>query len=343
MVYEQRGMDCQLSGSGGPTTFQMKLAMKLAPNGDADCKERADTEEPCHKAWQPPSLTSSSPPAWALWNATFNLPKGVVVKKSPRSSDPGYGVDIVIHNRTVEARVWDDDGDGFFEVSYGSASCKVDVGSNGLGPGLQVLVYEQRGMDCQISGWGGPTFFQMKLAMKLAPNGDADCKERADTEEPCHKAWQPPSLTSAPPDWALWNATFELPKGAIVKKSQRSSDPGYGVDIVIISQTVEARVWDDDGDGFFEVAYGDASCKVDVGSNGLGPGLQVMVYEQRGMDCQISGSGGPTTFQMKLAMKLAPNGGSDCKERADTEDPCHKWQPPSLTAGGSSNTPIVLV
>merc|ERR1719401_3058365 len=303
--------------------------MKLAPSGNVDCKEKADTEEPCHKAWQPPLILA--PPSWALWNATFQLPEGVVVRKSQRGGDPGYGVDIIIKNRTVEARVWDDDGDGFFEISHGNAYCKVDVGSNGLGPGLQVMVYEQRGMDCQISGRGGPTTFQLKVAMKLAPNGNADCKEKADTEEPCHKAWQPPSLTLAPASWALWNATFRLPEGVVVRKSQRGGDPGYGVDIVIKNRTVEARVWDDDGDGFFEISHGNAHCKVDVGSNGLGPGLQVMVYEQHGMDCQISGRGGPTTFQLKLATRLYPNGSVDCKERADTEDPCHKaCRPPAI-------------
>jgi len=241
--------------------------------------------------------------------------------------------------------VWDDDGDGFFEISRGNAYCKVDVGSNGLGPGLQVMVYEQRGMDCRISGRGGPTTFQLKLAIKLVPSGDADCKERADTEEPCHKPWQPPSLTLAPPSWALWNATFRLPEGVVVKKCQRAGDPGYGVDIVIKNRSVEASVWDDDGDGFFEISRGNAYCKVDVGSNGLGPGLQVMVYEQRGMDCRISGKGGPTTFQLELAIQLAPNGNADCKERADTEDPCHKaWRYSGINSFGSlESSQVVLI
>ena len=66
--------------------------------------------------------------------------------------DPGWGVDVKIQgNASVTSTIWDDDGDGYFQVSQGpSAYCKVDTGSNGLGPGASVEIYEVKGLACRV-------------------------------------------------------------------------------------------------------------------------------------------------------------------------------------------------
>merc|ERR1712087_394870 len=132
------------------------------------------------------------------------FPPNVVINTTQRGEDPGYGVDLLIKSQSVTAMVWDDDGDAFFVLQSGSAFCKIDVGSNGLGPGLEVEVFEQKGMDCQISGHATmkKNNYQVAVTMTFAPNGGADCKERSDTEKPCHPAWHPAAseiaITNAP-------------------------------------------------------------------------------------------------------------------------------------------------
>eukprot|EP00927_Polykrikos_kofoidii_P054959 TRINITY_DN49286_c0_g1_i1.p1 TRINITY_DN49286_c0_g1~~TRINITY_DN49286_c0_g1_i1.p1 ORF type:complete len:466 (-),score=67.21 TRINITY_DN49286_c0_g1_i1:374-1771(-) len=342
MVFAQHGMSCNISGHRGFRTFNVNITAELTSDDSVECRERTEIENPCLPPWKP-LATKSPPPSWALWTAIISLPRGSVVKRTHRGQDPGYGVDIAFHGKgtstpVVEGRVWDDDGSGFFEVFQGNSSCKIDVGSNGLGPKLQVMVFMQNGLDCRIAGDGGPKTFNLALRTALVEDATADCTEKEDTEDPCHPAWTPPVDVEAlrkpvlafsePPSWAIWMATIQLPAKAVARSTHRGDDPGYGVDILLRGNLVKASVWDDDGDGFFEIVLANGgSCKIDVGSNGLDPELSVAVFEEKGAMCLVHGSGGgPKKFSLSVIAKTQAD--TECKERAEVETPCHPvWHP----------------
>ena len=77
--------------------------------------------------------------------------------------------------------------------------------------------------------------------------------------------------------------------GALValNGTQRAGDPGWGVDIKIDGEVVRTSIWDTDGDGFFQMRLGDKYCKIDAGSEGLGPGAQMQVFEMNGLACHL--------------------------------------------------------
>merc|ERR1712232_372542 len=101
----------------------------------------------------------------ALWTAHIACPAKASIHKAHRGGDPGFGVDLTINGSKLDADVWDDDGDAYFMLSQGNASCKVSVGSNGLGPGLEVEVFQQRGLMCNVvNSTGGPTVYALVLS-----------------------------------------------------------------------------------------------------------------------------------------------------------------------------------
>merc|ERR1719473_525418 len=111
-----------------------------------------------------------------------------------------------ITGNVVDALVWDTDGDAFFEIRRGSAACKVDVGSNGLGPDLYVEVFEQHGLDCTVvAARGGPKDYVLSMAAEVSTDGSIDC------DNSCNNSWHPevpkavstaPVAAPVPKDWA---------------------------------------------------------------------------------------------------------------------------------------------
>merc|ERR1711870_91400 len=86
------------------------------------------------------------------------------------------GVDLKVHDTAVFANVWDTDGDAYFMLADKGAACKVSVGSNGLGPGLMIEVFQQRGLACKVTAnSGGPKMYTIVLSAEIMPDHHADC------------------------------------------------------------------------------------------------------------------------------------------------------------------------
>eukprot|EP00929_Paragymnodinium_shiwhaense_P078818 TRINITY_DN4088_c0_g1_i1.p1 TRINITY_DN4088_c0_g1~~TRINITY_DN4088_c0_g1_i1.p1 ORF type:complete len:609 (+),score=173.22 TRINITY_DN4088_c0_g1_i1:59-1885(+) len=356
-VFQQTGLDCQVSKGvrhGDDFVVSTSISEKLDGTANCDSSFGDSSGAKCDdKVWRfrPSRLAAASasdakPESWALWTAKLQLPEGATARKIPRGGDHGYGVDLSITDRTVDANVWDDDGDAFFEVSKGSGSCSIDVGSNGLGPGLTVEVFKQKGLQCQVSrSTGGPKDYVLSLAADDDLAGSADCDSTLcpggacpeQTAKPCSSTWHAPSQVAstktalrssgAPASWALWTAKLSLPSDVTFKKVGRAGDGGYGVDIKNVKyathQEVDASIWDDDGSAFFEVRRGAKSCKLSVGSNGLGPGLEVETYQQRGLECSVlTGTGGPKDYKLTMVVRAANGQATDCDSTACPDGAC---------------------
>merc|ERR1712217_474132 len=110
------------------------------------------------------------------YEAIITLPANTSIRRSRRGNDPGYGVDLKVRGNQVDAGVWDDDGDAFFTVSRATDFCKISVGSNGLGPGLMVEIFQQHGLVCTVmSSSDGPKQTTLKLTVDSTSDGMADC------------------------------------------------------------------------------------------------------------------------------------------------------------------------
>jgi hypothetical protein len=282
------------------------------------------------------------------------LPADVTAKATPRGDDPGYGVDLVFRpGHVIKASVWDDDGDNFFELRKGDAYCKISVGSNGLGPALQIEVFQQHGLVCTFKATGGPKDYAVYFIADLYTDGVANCdSDEADSsssKHPCAPAWVAPTkLQAAPASWALWTARFQLPAHVVAKKTQRGDDPGYGVDLAFRpGHVVKASVWDDDGDNFLELRKGDAYCKISVGSNGLGPALQIEVFQQHGLVCTFKPTGGPKDYAVTVIAERDTEAVANCQsdeaDRSTSKHPCAPaWVAPTkLQAAHEPNVIMV--
>lgn len=286
-------------------------------------------------------VAANKPPSWAIWTAKISFPADVTIQRTKRSGAEGWGVDLNISASSVDASIWDKDGDGLFMLTRGSAFCKVDVGSAGLGPGLKIEIFEQHGLDCGVAvGTGGPKDYAVTLSAVTRLDGSADCHSDPYVGTPC-KVWRPPSrevlsprVAQKPPSWSLWTATIGVLSDTSISKVPRSGDQGWGVDLNISLSIVQANVWDADGSAFFMLTRGGASCKVSVGSNGLGPGLEVEIFQQHGLVCNVaSGTGGPTNYLVTLSADLMLNPDADCDSTYCPDGAC-----PSNTRHLCNNT-----
>merc|ERR1712196_46785 len=137
---------------------------------------------------------------------------------------------------------------------------------------------------------------------------------------------------------------FIVPKANVTKTVRGTApdiDPGWGVDLMFSGrdpsgdQTVHTTIWDDDGDGFFQVQVGDAYCKVDSGSNGLAPGATAEVFEQAGLKCSLTQIrahlDGSSCFKFKIS--LNETHAADCVTPEAHRDPKGDCPPPVRPTG----------
>jgi len=113
----------------------------------------------------------------------------------------------------------------------------------------------------------------------------------------------------------LWNVEFYVAVNSTnatkftIEPVHRGEDPGWGVDVAISPPKVDANIWDTDGDSFFAVRTANASCSVDVGSNGLGPGAQVTIFQQEGLKCDVvqmgCKEGTPPTYSVIISAEVS--------------------------------------
>lgn len=251
------------------------------------------------------------------------LPHGAKVKNATRSTDKGYGVDLDFStDGMVKASIEDDDGDAFFEVLVNNGSCKVDVGSNGLGPGLTVEVYAQKNLLCEVAGVATKqeADYLVTLTAEHQQNLMCDQEDETGTGELCGQKWDSKALSP------YWTANIKLPEGATPTHTQHSNDPGHGVELRFANKLVNATAWDTDGDGFFEVHVAGGTCKVAVGSDGPSPGLLVRIFEQNGVDCRVFGASRENSkYEITLATTSQPDGSLNCG--AASEQPCKQmWK-----------------
>merc|ERR1711934_386776 len=105
------------------------------------------------------------------------------ISHTTRDQDKGWGVDLDIVNASyVHTNIWDDDGDGFFQLNVQNNYCKIDSGSNGLGPGAQVQVYEMNGLACHVhkvalASGNNETLYTLHVT--TAATHKEDCKDQA--------------------------------------------------------------------------------------------------------------------------------------------------------------------
>jgi hypothetical protein len=264
----------------------------------------------------------------STWTVDIAVPTDVTVLTASRGSDPGYGVNLEIDEAAhlVRAKVWDTDGDAFFELSRQESQCRVRVGSDGQDPGLRLEVFQQSGMFCDFLVSGGQDRYAAAMLVQLDVEADCDTDEahQSQSKPACAEGWRAPLLQA--PKAGLWEVHLRLPSGVVASRTSRVSDSGYGADLDVTPETVDVSVWDTDGDAFFELTRGGASCKIDVGSNGLDPALRVEVFKQSGLQCHLQAAGGPVQYTLDVAMSDDLTGSADCEtdqaDRTKSERPC---------------------
>lgn len=261
--------------------------------------------EGCPAPWKVPNLDL------AEFNVSVLVPDGVAVTKTNRSGDTGAGAVISIHSGGIDVNVQDDDGDAFFQVKRGENLCKVDVGSDGNAPGPVARIFEERGMRCTFLP--GAHLFNLALHVQEVSDGSADCPQP--TSLATKTMWPPAKGCPAPwkvPNFDLdhFNVSVSVPDGVTVTKASRNGDTGAGADLHIRSGGVDIRVWNDDGDAYFQVKRGENMCKVDVGSDGEAAGPFARVFEERGMRCTFLE--GVHRFNLAMRSEDVSDGSADC-------------------------------
>jgi len=286
-------------------------------------------------------LVASGCATWAAGSdvpqmaAHLDFPPGVVLSRTTRFNESGSGVHLTFNDGSVDASFLGLSGDAYLVVSKGEAFCKIDVGLDPASAAMTVEVYEQQGLDCRVvsstggeEGSDGPEHYRLKMSADDTQGYASDCDSATDSA--CQTRWR-----SVSPQEPEWSAHIEFPEGVVLRKARRAGDLGYGVDRNMTGRIIDAGIWDDDGDAFFKASRGHAFCEIRVGSNGLGPGLEVEVYEQRGLDCQVvSSSGGPVSYALSMSADATRGHKVDCHSPAPgvsyPEAPCHStWAAPS--------------
>jgi len=350
-IFQQHGLDCAVvAGTGGHKHYALALSVNTLPDGSADCDSTTYDHTnknlcPSDKTWRAPrhnSLHQGVSPSSVLWTARIALPPNVSIRKVARGGDSGYGVDLKIGGNVINASVWDDDGNAFFMLQRAGAFCKVSVGSDGSASGLVVEIFQQHGLDCAVvAGTGGHKHYALALSVNTLPDGSADCDSTTYDHTnknlcPSDKTWRAPRHNSLHqgvlPSSVLWTARIALPPNVSIRKVPRGGDSGYGVDLKIDSNVVDANVWDDDGNAFFMLQRGEAFCKVSVGSDGLAPGLVVEIFQQHSLDCTVvAGTGGPKDYALRLSVNTLLDGSADCDSTSYDDTHKKKLCPTSKT------------
>jgi len=100
------------------------------------------------------------------------------IDNTTTSCDPGWGVDLTIRNNAsaVTSVIGDTDGDAFFQVTLSGSHnyCKVDTGSNGLGPGASVEIFEMKGLSCAVRQM--PVEGKYVVVLEVSTTHKEDCK-----------------------------------------------------------------------------------------------------------------------------------------------------------------------